>query len=101
MLYCDQLPFRVCIAHSGCTEHFLAVWDVAHDTGLRFNDNSVADFQMPGQADLPGQGCVITDLRAAGYANLRNHNAVLADAYVMCDLDQVVYFCAASDPGGA
>src|SRR5262245_51758131 len=56
---------------------------------------------MPGQADLPGQDDIIAKLCAPGNASLRHHQAVLADGYIVGNLDQVIDLRAFADNGWA
>ena len=54
---------------------------------------------MVGQARLPGQQHVVTDLAAARHANLRHDQAALPDAHIVRDVDQIVDFGVGPDHG--
>src|SRR5208283_1890639 len=59
----------------------------------------VADFQVAGQAGLAAQHEVVPHLRAPGNPRLRDDDAVLTDADVVPNLDEVIYFGAPPDHG--
>ena len=66
------LPVRL----SGVTEPFLPVRDVVHHAGLRGDGRLVADLQMTGETDLPGERDEIAQFGAAGDARLRHNQAL-------------------------
>ena len=52
---------------------------------------------MADHADLPGQDDIIAELRAPGNTGLRHHQAVLANGYIVGDLNQVIDLRAFAD----
>ena len=68
-----------------------------HDPGLSSDGNSISDFQVASDADLPSEDNVVAQLRAARNARLGNDEAVFPDNDVVPDLHQVVYFGSLAD----
>ena len=59
----------------------------------------VSDPNMTGNPHLAGQNYVPTYLNTARYADLSNNKGVLAHYHIMCNLNQIIDFCSALDPG--
>ncbi len=77
-----------------------AVGNVVHHAGARHDRDLVADLEMPGETNLPGQGHIIPEFRAAGNADLGHDDAVGSDLHVVRDLHQVVDLAAPADLRG-
>ena len=61
-----------------------------HDPGLRGHSRAVANLQMSGNSNLPGQDHATSEFSAARNANMRYDNAALPDHHIMGDLDKVI-----------
>ncbi len=70
----------------------------ARNPALRRRHDTLADTQMPRDADLPGQDHVVLDDRAAGNTDLRRQNHTPADADAVGDVHEVVDFRAGANP---
>ena len=91
---------RTVVLHAregGVAEADLVVADVLVDTALRADLHAVADRDVVGDADLPGEEAVAAHARGPGNAGLGRRDGVLADLHVVADLDQVVELHAAAD----
>ena len=66
---------------------------------LRRHDRALLEPQVSGDPRLPAQRDVVLELGAARDADLRDDDAVAADAHVVADLHQVVDLGAVPDPG--
>ena len=64
----------------------LAVGYRFSNTGLRADNGTIPDGQVPGNAGLSCQNGVFTDGHAAGDANLGNQDGVLADDDIVGDM---------------
>jgi hypothetical protein len=64
---------------------------------LRPYGRPVTDPDVIHHTHLPRQGNILTQLSAAGDANLGGHDGVLADNDVVRDLNQIIDFCAVPD----
>ena len=93
---------RTVVLHAregGVPEAHLVVGDVLVDAALRADLHAVADRNVVGDADLPGEEAVAAHARGSGNSGLRRGDGVLADLHVVSDLDQVVELHAAADDG--
>ena len=86
----EDLAFHLPVWLGGIAKPFFAVWNVVHHAGLGGDGDLVADLQVAGQTDLPGQCDEIAELGAARNASLRDDETVFADGDVVGDLDEVI-----------
>src|SRR5208283_2460621 len=70
MLNGDHLALGLLVRLRGDAQPFATVGNVVHYPGFRGDGDLVADFQMPGEADLAGEDHVFAQLGAAGNADL-------------------------------
>jgi hypothetical protein len=71
-----------------------------HDAGLCCDLDTIPDFEVASQADLPAQDNIVAELGAAGDASLRNDEAMFAEYHVMADLDEIINFGSFANDSG-
>src|SRR5262245_38551095 len=55
LLHRDHLAFGLAVGLGRSPNPFLTIGDIMHDAGLRGDLHAVADFEVPGESDLPAQ----------------------------------------------
>src|SRR5204863_5581977 len=71
--------------------------DRVRNPGLRGCDDTFADRQVPGDADLAGERDAVLERRAAGDADLRRDQRVAPDLHAVRHLHEVVDLAAGAD----
>lgn len=66
---------------------------------MRLNIGTVRNLEMASKAYLSADAAVFPDFRTAGNTYLRSHGRMLADFYIVGDLDEVVQFYAPANNG--
>jgi hypothetical protein len=93
-------PQRLPVRSRGVAAHRRARRHIAEDARLRRDRRAIADPDVTRYSRLAAQRHEPAQPRAPGYADLRDHDAVLAHPHVVPDLDQVVDLAAPSDHRG-
>src|SRR5919201_2096195 len=81
----------------GAAEVAPARVEIARDAGLRADQRAVTDAHVVGHTDLSGQDDAASQPRAAGDADLRDQDRVLADLHVVTELHEIVDLGPAAD----
>jgi hypothetical protein len=82
-------------------EHPFAGLDAGYNGALASDHNSVAQFDIVGEADLTSEDNAIADFRAASYADLPRYQTTFADYHVVGNMNEVINFCACTYSGFA